>query len=715
MAELVINTPQSKESVDLNETPFTIGRQEENNYTFQDPRLSRRHCVIRRQEGEFLIEDLDSKNGTIVNGVETDQNVLQDGDRIEVGNLDIRFQLTDDDRAERSSSGGRSSSSKSDRPERLVRWVNPFQITTSTTDSSWFLTGTLFAVCAAVLLVIGALLLLQPLQSNNSTTNLLGTSNDVIQDLALWELDGASRQTVDNNNDVFQLALSSDQSQAVAQYTAPVAVNSQSRLEFSCRVSTRNFQGLAGVHVRWIGSDDTTVHEELVLPTREQQAWVRKSSRVLRPPEDAQRIAFSLFAYGNQGIALFDEPVLRQSTTSGPADQRPGYALDSFPLSVDRSGQLFSTGSSGARLLQSGLRFWKNGKPSAGWTTSLLNRREQNGEIRWSGTAFTPIGFNPVNVQLSLRESPTELTYSLPPSVRTGVDKVGFQFRYRTDRSETSVRVLTEDERIPVQSGQSYSSARGIEFRLAPKSVLFQFSHPLSVRARSDGANTRVIQASMPLTTTETASRGNGQGDGLRFGLKIHPADRKIRTTTRQTNRTPGELRTMIQAGEYGRALTILQDLQPFAELEENQASFKSLHPELIRRIDATVNRVRESLQAARELNSATFLENALDRVKQLRERLGTHQADWDLATLQQNLEEARSNIGPDGDETQVTELYDTFSMYRDAGRTALARKLASEIVQRAPSTEQGAEARSFLKQNSESDKETRNGNGNSN
>ena len=52
----------------------------------QDPEVSRQHARIVRREGRFVLEDLDSRNGTFLNGWQIPApQVLSSGDRIEVG------------------------------------------------------------------------------------------------------------------------------------------------------------------------------------------------------------------------------------------------------------------------------------------------------------------------------------------------------------------------------------------------------------------------------------------------------------------------------------------------------------------------------------------------------------------------------------------------------------------------------------------------------
>ncbi len=63
----------------------TIGREPTCEIIIPDRQVSRRHATLRRVDGGFEIEDLDSKNGTHLNGQPlTGKQRLQDGDLIQV-------------------------------------------------------------------------------------------------------------------------------------------------------------------------------------------------------------------------------------------------------------------------------------------------------------------------------------------------------------------------------------------------------------------------------------------------------------------------------------------------------------------------------------------------------------------------------------------------------------------------------------------------------
>jgi len=56
-----------------------------------DPRCSRRHAMIRRSEGVWTVRDLDSKNGTFVNGVRVVESRLARGDLVRIGHAEFAF------------------------------------------------------------------------------------------------------------------------------------------------------------------------------------------------------------------------------------------------------------------------------------------------------------------------------------------------------------------------------------------------------------------------------------------------------------------------------------------------------------------------------------------------------------------------------------------------------------------------------------------------
>jgi pSer/pThr/pTyr-binding forkhead associated (FHA) protein len=56
----------------------SVGRDPANAVRINDPSVSRRHCLIRCEAGACRVEDLDSFNGTFVNGIPVKAQPLAD-------------------------------------------------------------------------------------------------------------------------------------------------------------------------------------------------------------------------------------------------------------------------------------------------------------------------------------------------------------------------------------------------------------------------------------------------------------------------------------------------------------------------------------------------------------------------------------------------------------------------------------------------------------
>ena len=93
-ASLVVIDPSGHRStVAIRVLPFRIGRQADNQLVMRDNRASRVHASIAVDQGEYWIEDLNSRHGTFVNGAKIQRHKLQDSDRIDFGSKDS-YQLT---------------------------------------------------------------------------------------------------------------------------------------------------------------------------------------------------------------------------------------------------------------------------------------------------------------------------------------------------------------------------------------------------------------------------------------------------------------------------------------------------------------------------------------------------------------------------------------------------------------------------------------------
>lgn len=71
--------------------PCVLGRHPGADFVLDDDLASRRHARVRLEDGVWVLEDLDSTNGTRVNGRAIHRQPLVDGDRIRVGGTELVF------------------------------------------------------------------------------------------------------------------------------------------------------------------------------------------------------------------------------------------------------------------------------------------------------------------------------------------------------------------------------------------------------------------------------------------------------------------------------------------------------------------------------------------------------------------------------------------------------------------------------------------------
>lgn len=65
--------------------PLTIGREDDNSVRLNDERVSRFHAKLQEDGGRIILTDLDSTNGTRVNGHPVQMRILQPGDQLSIG------------------------------------------------------------------------------------------------------------------------------------------------------------------------------------------------------------------------------------------------------------------------------------------------------------------------------------------------------------------------------------------------------------------------------------------------------------------------------------------------------------------------------------------------------------------------------------------------------------------------------------------------------
>ena len=92
MAKLVILTQGlTGRAHELNVDRTTIGRVEDNMFQIAEASVSSHHCEVHLRGNEILIRDLNSTNGTFINGEKITESVLKPGQTLRLGNVELKL------------------------------------------------------------------------------------------------------------------------------------------------------------------------------------------------------------------------------------------------------------------------------------------------------------------------------------------------------------------------------------------------------------------------------------------------------------------------------------------------------------------------------------------------------------------------------------------------------------------------------------------------
>lgn len=93
-AILIIESGEyGSKKIPLPDKSIVIGRKEGSDIMLRDSNVSRRHAKIEIIMGKHLISDLESTNGTIVNGNRITSIILEDGDQIKLGSTVLEYRV----------------------------------------------------------------------------------------------------------------------------------------------------------------------------------------------------------------------------------------------------------------------------------------------------------------------------------------------------------------------------------------------------------------------------------------------------------------------------------------------------------------------------------------------------------------------------------------------------------------------------------------------
>ena len=93
MAKLVVlSAGMTGRTHELKADKTTIGRVEDNAFQIVEPSVSSHHCEVLLRGKEVVVRDLNSTNGTFINGEKVSESVIKPGQILRLGQIEIRLE-----------------------------------------------------------------------------------------------------------------------------------------------------------------------------------------------------------------------------------------------------------------------------------------------------------------------------------------------------------------------------------------------------------------------------------------------------------------------------------------------------------------------------------------------------------------------------------------------------------------------------------------------
>ncbi len=92
MPQLKIKEQGKIKLYEIHEDSLYIGSSQESHLRLRDPDIAGLHCQLKKTRAGWKLVDLESKSGTAVNGEFVNQHALENGDKIKIGSVLMRFE-----------------------------------------------------------------------------------------------------------------------------------------------------------------------------------------------------------------------------------------------------------------------------------------------------------------------------------------------------------------------------------------------------------------------------------------------------------------------------------------------------------------------------------------------------------------------------------------------------------------------------------------------
>jgi Nif-specific regulatory protein len=292
----ILSGPMRGQNVPITQPAFRIGRDPTLELPISDSRASRVHLEISGKNNQYILKDLKSKNGTLVNGAPASSRALMEGDQIQIG--ETRFAFSTQDAPAQPAEDGKGRTMDSVVAARMPVGVAPALGTAGTTGGAErFETMELSAPLAI----------------------LRGSETNVELDNRITPIDAGNTRAVKSLRALYAIAKAAAESKTVAELWRALSSGLLSALEAD-RVTPVTIEGKSRWRIAEPAGDETAVKAAFskVPVSRTIVDYALRTRRsVLTAPRNDERFGHSK-SVGEQGISsALCVPIVAHDQTLG--------------------------------------------------------------------------------------------------------------------------------------------------------------------------------------------------------------------------------------------------------------------------------------------------------------------------------------------------------------------------------------------------------------
>lgn len=90
---VIVSGPNAGKKIPLLPMTMSVGREHDNNIELKDPDVARYHARVLYERGVFVLEDLESSTGTLLNGAAIKKSPIKKGDKVKFGNTELKIEF----------------------------------------------------------------------------------------------------------------------------------------------------------------------------------------------------------------------------------------------------------------------------------------------------------------------------------------------------------------------------------------------------------------------------------------------------------------------------------------------------------------------------------------------------------------------------------------------------------------------------------------------